>query len=115
MFELFFEMYGMEILSTILIALCGYLGMQAKIMYERYINTKEKEAVAKTVCAAIEQLYQDLDGEAKKQKALENIEAMLAEKGIAITQLEMEMLIESAVFGFHQGLNSTSAKEEVEQ
>ncbi len=103
MFELFIEQYGMEILSTIIIAVFGYLGMQAKMMYERHINTKEKQAVVETVCKAVNQIYKDLNGEEKKQKALENISAMLAEKGITITELEMEMLIESAVYGFKKG------------
>lgn len=103
MFELFIEQYGMEILSTIIIAICGYIGMQVKMMYERHINTKEKQAVVETVCRAINQIYKDLNGEEKKQKALENISAMLAEKGITITELEMEMLIESAVYGFKKG------------
>ena len=104
MFELFLEQYGMELLYTIIIALFGYFGLQAKALYERYVNTKEKQAVAKTVCEAIEQIYKDLGGEEKKQLALENISAMLAEKGITITELEMEMLIESAVYGFNSGL-----------
>ena len=51
--------------------------MQAKALYEKYINTKEKQSVVKTVCEAVEQIYKDLDGEAKKQKALENISVIL--------------------------------------
>lgn len=109
MFEMFIDTYGMEILYTVVIALFGYLGMQAKAFYEQYINTKEKQAVAETVCKAVEQIYKDLSGEEKKQMALQNIEAMLAEKGITITVLEMEMLIEAAVFGFKQG-TSTEVK-----
>ena len=103
MFELFIEQYGMEILYTVIIAVFGYLGMQAKALYEKYINTKEKQAVAETVCKAVEQIYKDLNGEEKKQKALENISLMLAEKGITITELEMEMLIEAACYGFKKG------------
>lgn len=103
MLEQFIDTYGMEILYTVVIAIFGYLGMQAKIMYERYINTKEKQAVAETVCKAIEQIYKDLNGDEKKQLALENISAMLMEKGITITELEMEMLIEAACYGFKKG------------
>lgn len=103
MFELFLQEYGMEILYTVIIAVFSYLGMQAKALYEKYINTKEKQAVAETVCKAIEQIYKDLDGESKKQKALENISLMLEEKGITITELEMEMLIEAACYGFKKG------------
>lgn len=112
MIEFILENYGtqiFEIICAIIITpIFVYLGMQVK----GYLNTKEKQAVAKTVCKAIEQIYKDLNGEEKKQKALENISAMLAEKGITITELEMEMLIESAVYGFKQGIN-TEVKPEV--
>lgn len=116
MFELFIQQYGMEILYTVIIAIFGYLGMQAKALYEKYINTKEKQAVAETVCKAVEQIYKDLNGDEKKQIALSNISAMLAEKGISITELEMEMLIESACYGFKKGteqplLNETTTND----
>ena len=53
---------------------------------------------------AIEQLYKDLDGPTRKEKAKENIILMLNEKGITITELEMDMMIEAVVNGFNQGL-----------
>lgn len=112
MFELFLQEYGMQILYTIVIAVFGYIGMQAKALYEQYVNTKEKQAVAETVCKAVEQIYKDLSGEEKKQMALQNIEAMLNEKGITITVLEMEMLIEAAVYGFKKGTETPAQIEE---
>ena len=87
MFELFLQEYGMQILYTIVIAVFGYIGMQAKALYEQYVNTKEKQAVAETVCKAVEQIYKDLSGEEKKQMALQNIEAMLNEKGISYREV----------------------------
>ncbi len=111
MFELFLQEYGMQILYTIIVAVFGYIGMQAKALYEQYVNTKEKQAVAETVCKAVEQIYKDLSGEEKKQMALQNIEAMLTEKGITITVLEMEMLIEAAVYGFKKGTESSTTPE----
>ena len=39
-----------------------------------------------------------------KEKAKENIILMLNEKGIVITELEMDMMIEAVVNGFNQGL-----------
>ena len=58
----------------------------------------------KTVVNATEQLYKDLDGAKKLEKAKENIIALLNEKGITITELEMDMMIEEVVNGFNQGL-----------
>ena len=42
--------------------------------------------------------------EKRKEKAKENIILMLNEKGIVITELEMDMMIEEVVNGFNSGL-----------
>lgn len=85
------------ILATAITALAGYIGLQIKAMYKKYIDDKTKENVVKTVVKAVKQLYKDLNGEEKLTKAIENITDMLNEKGIAISELEIRMLIESAV------------------
>lgn len=94
----FIQMYGMEILSTIVLAIVSFIGLNLKNVYTKHIENTEKEKVVKTVIKAVEQLYSDLDGEEKYQKAVENISQMLEEKGICqCTELEIKMLIESAV------------------
>ncbi len=50
---------------------------------------------------AVEQLYKDLHGEEKYNKAVEALIEMLGEKGIAISELEIKMLIEAAVVEFN--------------
>ena len=82
-------------------ALAGYIGVQLKNLFEKHVNTKIKKNVARTVVRAVEQLYQDLHGEDKYNKAVEALTEMLAEKGIAIGELEIRMLIESAVNEFN--------------
>lgn len=47
--------------------------------------------------AAVNQIYYDLDGPAKLQKAIESASEMLAAKGITVTDLELRMLLEAAV------------------
>ena len=47
--------------------------------------------------AAVNQLYYDLDGPEKLQKAIESASEMLAAKGITVTDLELRMLLEAAV------------------
>lgn len=56
--------------------------------------------MAQTVVMAVQQLYEDLEGPAKFDIALDNMLQMLGEKGITITKLEAQMLIESAVGEF---------------
>ena len=102
----FVSQYGTMILYAVLTATAGFLGTQLKKMYEKYINDKTKKAVVETCVKAVEQLYKDLDGESKKDKAIESIVDMLEEKGILITELEIEMLIESAVAEFNKNKNA---------
>ena len=69
--KIFISEYGTTILYAILTAIAGYLGIVIKKMYEKYINDKTKKDVAKTVVQAVEQIYKDLHGEEKLNKALE--------------------------------------------
>ena len=94
----------LEIVVTFLTAFATYIATRFKKKYEEHINTLEKQKIVKTVVNAIEQLYKDLDGPTRKEKAKENIILMLNEKGIVITELEMDMMIEAVVNGFNQGL-----------
>ena len=48
----------------------------------------------------MEQIYKDLDGATKLEKAKDNILAQLNEKGISISELELDVLIEATVNGF---------------
>jgi hypothetical protein len=98
--EEFIATYGVTILYTVLTTIASYIGLKIKALYEEYINTERKEKVVKTVVNAVEQLYKDLDGAAKLEKAKENIMALLGEKGLTMTELEMEMLIESVCNSF---------------
>lgn len=94
--------YGAEILGAILTALAGVVGLAVKNLATKYINTSVKRSVARTVVQGVEQLYKDLHGKEKLDKALEAAAAMLQENGITVTDLELRMLIEAAVGEFNQ-------------
>ena len=104
--KIFISDYGTTILYTIITAIAGYLGIVVKRLYTKYLNDKIKRDVAKTVVQAVEQIYKDLHGEEKLNKALSSASEMLAEKGIAITDLELRMLIEAAVSEFNDAFNN---------
>lgn len=93
--------YGLQIIGTILLALAGVLGMAAKALATKYINTKIKRDVARTVVQGVEQLYKNLHGPAKLAKALEAAASMLTAQGITVTDLELRMLLEAAVGEFN--------------
>ena len=79
-------------------------------MYKEKCNDEMKRKVVKTCCKAVEQLYKDLHGEEKYNKAVESIVAMLNEKGISITELEIKMLVEEVCADF-----SHAVKEEIRE
>ena len=107
----FISEYGTTILYAILTAIGGYLGIWAKKLYTKYVNDKTKQAVAKTVVQAVEQLYKDLRGEEKLEKALEAAADMLAERGITVTDLELRILIEAAVGEFNKAFEKDFEKD----
>ena len=99
----FINQYGVTILYAVVVALGGWIGTQIKSLYEQYVTDKRAKAVVDTVVKAVEQLYHDLDGEEKYVKALDAAHEMLAAKGITISSLELQMLIEAAVSSFNYG------------
>lgn len=102
MFAEFIDMYGLEIIMAVLTFIGGFLGLAAKKLVEKYVNDKTKREVAKMVVQGIEQVYKDLHGEEKLNKALEAASEMLTEKGIAVSELELRMLLEAAVGEFNE-------------
>ena len=98
-----FVTYGLPVIVAALTAFAGFIGAQVKKLYEKYINDKTKEAVVRTCVKAAEQLYHDLGGPEKLKKAQEGAVEMLNEKGIPISELELNLLIESVVSEFNYG------------
>lgn len=103
-----FSTYVLPVMAAALTALAGFLGTQLKALYRRWVDDKTKEAVVRTCVRAVEQLYHDLGGPEKLEKAREGVHQMLEEKGISISQLEMDLLIESIVAEFNYGLGAES-------
>ena len=99
--------YLLPVMAAAITALAGFIGAQLKKIYQKYVDDKTKEAVVRTCVKAVEQLYHDLGGPQKLEKAKDGIQEMLKEKGIAISELEMDLLIESVVSEFNYGFNKT--------
>lgn len=85
------------ILATTLTTILSYVGLKLKGLYEEYINTKEKQAVVKNTVKYVEQVFSDLEGCEKLEKAKVTAIDWLNEKGIKISDAELTVLIESAV------------------
>lgn len=110
LFKEFISTYGTTILYSILTAIAGYLGVVIKNLYKKYVNNKTMQEIARTVVLATEQLYKNLSGEEKLQKALEAASEMLAEHDIHISDFEIRMLIEAAVSEFNDSFNKAKTE-----
>ena len=75
----------------------GYVGLKIKEYAEEKYNIHIKKETVETCVKAIEQLYHDLQGCEKLERCKTNVIQMLAQKGIEITELELDMFIEAAV------------------
>lgn len=105
---------GVEILATIVTAIFGLIGVLAKKLYNKIIDEKNEKIVEKVVgyCVqGVEQLYKDLHGEEKLNKVIESVTDILSEKGITVTDLELRMLIESAVGSFNDNFKKTTVED----
>lgn len=106
--EEIFGTYVLPAIVSLVAAAAAFVGAQLKRLYEKYINDKTKQSVVRTCVKAAEQLYHDLSGPEKLQKAQEGVVQMLNEKGIPISELEMNLLIESVVSEFNYGFAKAS-------
>ena len=98
----FISLYGMEILSILTTAIAGYLAIAVKHLFNKYLNDKTKQAIAKTVVQAVEQTYTTIHGPEKLNKGIELMTELLNEKGIKASETEMRVLIENAVGEFNK-------------
>lgn len=98
----FISLYGNQILYTIITAVLTAFGTWFGKKYKEACDEKIKRDTVKTCVCAVEQLYPDMLGEEKYIKATESIKEILANKNIAITDLEIKMLIEAQCNDFNQ-------------
>lgn len=93
--------------ASVIAVLLGVLATKIKTTYNDKIQDETVRTIVKSVVEWAQQVYQDCEGPEKLQKALEKASAILNEKGITISDEELNMLIESAVYGLKQGITST--------
>lgn len=89
--------------ATLLAGWLAVVGNKIKTLYTEKVNTQIKKDVVEATVSYVQQVYKALDGEAKLQKAVERASVILTEKGIPISEAELTMLIEAAVYGLKQG------------
>ena len=101
MFAEFINTYAADLLRAALVAIAGWLGTELKKLYEKKVNTKIKQDLAKTVVQFVEQVYKDLHGEEKLNVALSSFSELLMDKGIHVSEIEMRIQLEAALAEFN--------------
>ena len=109
----FIDNYGMTIVYALLTAIAGFIATKIKAIYEAKCDDETKKRVVRSCVKAVEQLYNDLGGAEKLERAKTNIIQILEQKGIMISELELDMLIEEVVaeFNFERLWGSTEISE----
>lgn len=79
--------YLQQIVLLLILALAGWLGNQVKNLYKKYITTKIKQNICRTVVRFVEQVYQDLHGPEKLAQAMAKASEILEGYGITISRI----------------------------
>ena len=111
----FIQNYAGQIIFATLTAIVGFIGTALKKEYEDSNEDKKKKEIIANVVKSVEQVYKNIHGTDKLKKAMETASKMLAQKGISITELELMVLIESALCEFNDAFNKASWEEGIEE
>ena len=93
-------------IASVVAILFGVLGSKIKQVYTERTQNETVKVVVDNVVKWVQQIYYELEGPEKLQKALTEASTILNEKGITISEAELNMMIESAVYGLKQGVTS---------
>lgn len=93
-------------IASVVAVLFGVLGTKIKQIYNEKAQNETVKVVVDNVVKWVQQVYYELEGPEKLQKALTQASTILNEKGITISETELDMMIESAVYGLKQGMTT---------
>lgn len=85
--------YGNTILYTVIMAIVSYVGLVIKNRITRFYMFLEEKEVAKTCVNAVNKIYKNKTNKERYNLALKNIDILLKERNINISELEAKMLI----------------------
>ena len=97
--------------ASVIAILFGVLGAKIKRLYTDKVHDETVKSVVDNVGKWVQQVYYDLNGQEKLEKALERASQTLKEKGITVSKSELNTLIESAVYGLKHGIIETTLVE----
>lgn len=88
-----------EMLMVCLTGVISFIGIKLKKTYEEFINNETKKKIVSDTVKYVEQITKNISitSENKKEKAKNKALEWLSEKGLKISETELDILIESAV------------------
>lgn len=86
-----------NVIQVVVVLIFTYIGVAFKNLNKKYVDTETKSVIVKNCVRCVEQIYTDLHGDEKKKQCEQQIVQLLYEKGITITQHELDVMIEAAV------------------
>ena len=95
----------MNILPIVLGTIGTFILGLIKAKYAEYINTDTKKEIAMLTVRYVEQVFTALHGKDKLEKAKSTFVDMLNEKGIKVSEDEINMLLEAAVHKMNEGVD----------
>lgn len=102
-------------IASVIAILFGVLGTKIKTAYNNKVQNETVQTVIESVVRWAQQVYEDCEGATKLSAALERASTILEEKGITISESELNMLIESAVYGLKEGVITIETNETEEE
>ncbi len=90
-----------ETILAIITGIISFIGLKLKKLYEEKINNETIKKIVTDTVKYVEQITKDISitSENKKQKAKDKIIEWLNEKGLSVSDTQLDILIESAVNG----------------
>lgn len=95
----------MNIIPIVIATVGTFLIGLIKAKYSQYVNTDTKKEIAMLTVRYVEQVFTALHGKDKLEKAKSTFVEMLNEKGIKVSETEINMLLEAAVHKMNEGVD----------
>ena len=90
--------YLVPALMTFLTGFITWLAAKIKEKYDEKVKNEEVRKIVKQVVQYVEQKYKDFDSSEKYAMALQKAYEWLGQKGIEVSEVELDTLIESSVY-----------------
>ena len=97
-FQTFIIKYFLPLLSSVMVGIVSYVSIHLKELITNFYYHRVEHEEADMVCQAVFQLYPNLSYDEQIQEMITNLQQVLKEKGIILTDLQLRMLIHSSVY-----------------